>query len=64
MAEKRRKFDAEFREGPVPIVAEPGRPAAEAAREVADELVALPAPTALVPELERLAALGVGAGSS
>ncbi|MEV0535870.1 transposase [Kitasatospora sp. NPDC050463] len=34
MAEKRRKFDAEFREGAVRIVAETGRPAAEVAREL------------------------------
>jgi len=34
MAEKRRKFDAEFREGAVRIVSETGRPAAEVAREL------------------------------
>ncbi|MGW4816880.1 transposase [Kitasatospora cineracea] len=34
MAEKRQKFDAEFREGAVRIVAETGRPAAEVAREL------------------------------
>ncbi|MFG2305451.1 transposase [Actinacidiphila glaucinigra] len=34
MAEKRRKFDAEFREGAVRIVTETGRPAAEVAREL------------------------------
>ncbi|MFE3281465.1 transposase [Nocardia sp. NPDC059239] len=34
MAEKRRKFDREFREGAVRIVRETGRPAAEVAREL------------------------------
>ncbi|MFF1570484.1 transposase [Streptomyces sp. NPDC058293] len=34
MAEKRRRFDAEFREGAVRIVAETGRPVAEVAREL------------------------------
>ncbi|WP_344464994.1 transposase [Kitasatospora kazusensis] len=34
MAEKKRKFDAEFREGAVRIVSDSGRPAAEVAREL------------------------------
>ncbi|MGW3870648.1 transposase [Streptomyces sp. NPDC005055] len=34
MADKMRKFDAEFREGAVRIVAETGEPAAEIAREL------------------------------
>ncbi|MGH3802802.1 MAG: transposase [Pseudonocardiaceae bacterium] len=34
MAEKRRKFDAEFREGAVRIVAETGRPIAQVALEL------------------------------
>ena len=34
MAEKRRKFDAEFREGAVRIVTESGRPAAAVARDL------------------------------
>ncbi|MCY0939740.1 transposase [Streptomyces sp. H34-S4] len=34
MAEKRRKFDAEFREGAVRIVAETGRPLAQVAKEL------------------------------
>jgi transposase len=34
MAEKRRRFDAEFREGAVRIVAGTGRPVAEVAREL------------------------------
>ncbi len=34
MAEKRRKFDAEFREGAVRIVRETGRPVAQVAREL------------------------------
>ncbi|MFB7667298.1 transposase [Kitasatospora sp. NPDC056138] len=34
MTEKRRKFDAEFREGAVRIVAETGRSAAEVVREL------------------------------
>ncbi|MFF1736881.1 transposase [Streptomyces sp. NPDC058247] len=34
MAEKRRRFDAEFREGAVRIVAETGRPVTEVAREL------------------------------
>lgn len=34
MAEKRRKYDAEFREGAVRIVRETGRPVAQVAREL------------------------------
>jgi transposase len=34
MAEKRRKFDAEFREGAVRIVAETGRPIAQVAKDL------------------------------
>ncbi|MFG2395171.1 transposase [Streptomyces lavendulae] len=34
MAEKRRKFDAEFREGAVRIVTETGKPLAQVAREL------------------------------
>jgi transposase len=34
MAEKRRKFDAEFREGAVRIVAETGKTSAEVARDL------------------------------
>ncbi|MEU7146169.1 transposase [Nocardia sp. NPDC046473] len=34
MAEKRRKFDREFREGAVRIVRETGRPGAQVAREL------------------------------
>ncbi|MEU5306856.1 transposase [Streptomyces noursei] len=34
MAEKRRKYDAEFREGAVRIVLETGKPAAEVARDL------------------------------
>ncbi|WP_245194667.1 transposase [Kitasatospora phosalacinea] len=34
MAEKRRKFDAEFREGAVRIVTETGKPVAQVAREL------------------------------
>ncbi len=34
MADSRRKFDAEFREGAVRIVTETGRPAAEVARDL------------------------------
>ncbi|WP_406276849.1 transposase [Nocardia sp. NBC_00881] len=34
MAEKRRKFDREFREGAVRIVRETGRPVAQVAREL------------------------------
>jgi transposase len=34
MAEKRRKFDAEFREGAVRIVAETGKTLAEVARDL------------------------------
>ncbi|MFI9740665.1 transposase [Nocardia sp. NPDC052278] len=34
MAEKRRKFDAEFREGAIRIVRETGRPIAQIAREL------------------------------
>ncbi|MFF7234455.1 transposase [Streptomyces sioyaensis] len=34
MAESRRKFDAEFREGAVRIVTETGKPAAEVARDL------------------------------
>ncbi|WP_327241280.1 transposase [Streptomyces sp. NBC_01320] len=34
MAEKRRKFDAEFREGAVRIVSETGRPIAQVAKDL------------------------------
>ncbi|MFD7001025.1 transposase [Streptomyces mirabilis] len=34
MAEKRRKFDAEFREGAVRIVTETGKPVAQVARDL------------------------------
>ncbi|TJZ99810.1 transposase [Actinacidiphila oryziradicis] len=34
MAEKRRKFDAEFREGAVRIVAETGKPIAQVAKDL------------------------------
>ncbi|MFE7245160.1 transposase [Streptomyces sp. NPDC057580] len=34
MAEKRRKFDAEFREGVVRIVSETGRPVAQVAKDL------------------------------
>lgn len=34
MAEKRRKYDSEFREGAVRIVRETGRPVAQVAREL------------------------------
>ncbi|MEU5185467.1 transposase [Streptomyces olivoreticuli] len=34
MAEKRRNYDAEFREGAVRIVLETGKPAAEVARDL------------------------------
>lgn len=34
MAEKRRKFDADFREGAVRIVAETGRPIAQVAKDL------------------------------
>jgi transposase len=34
MADKRRKFDAEFREGAVRIVAETGRPVAQVAKDL------------------------------
>ncbi|WP_127361579.1 transposase [Actinacidiphila soli] len=34
MADKRRKFDAEFREGAVRIVAETGRPIAQVAKDL------------------------------